>query len=210
MVVKCKNGHWYDPNMHRTCPHCKRASEQLRLTLDDVEEDDKTVSIADVDVSLGEQLEALDILHSTETNGNQVQAEIKSEQQEEDRTISFGFFGMDSEQPPVTGWLVCIQGAQRGSDFRLHSGKNFLGRSPSMDIVLADDKTVSRDKHCSVVYDPKGNHFYLAPEKGNIVLRNGNMVERAEILHERDTLQLGETILQFIPFCQEDITWEEE
>lgn len=97
MVVKCKNGHWYDPNMHRTCPHCKRASEQLRLTLDDVEEDDKTVSIADVDVSLGEQLEALDILHSTETNGNQVQAEIKSEQQEEDRTISFGFFGMDSE-----------------------------------------------------------------------------------------------------------------
>ena len=106
MVVKCKNGHWYDPNMHRTCPHCKRASEQLRLTLDDVEEDDKTVSIADVDVSLGEQLEALDILHSTETNGNQVQAEIKSEQQEEDRTISFGFFGMDSEQPPVTGWFV--------------------------------------------------------------------------------------------------------
>lgn len=210
MVVKCKNGHWYDPNMHRTCPHCKRASEQLRLTLDDVEEDDKTVSIADVDVSLGEQLEALDILHSTETNGNQVQAEIKSEQQEEDRTISFGFFGMDSEQPPVTGWLVCIQGAQRGSDFRLHSGKNFLGRSPSMDIVLADDKTVSRDKHCSVVYDPKENHFYLAPEKGNIVLRNGNMVERAEILQERDTLQLGETILQFIPFCQEDITWEEE
>ena len=210
MVVKCKNGHWYDPNMHRTCPHCKRASEQLRLTLDDVEEDDKTVSIADVDVSLGEQLEALDILHSTETNGNQVQAEIKSEQQEEDRTISFGFFGMDSEQPPVTGWLVCIQGAQRGSDFRLHSGKNFLGRSPSMDIVLADDKTVSRDKHCSVVYDPKGNHFYLAPEKGNIVLRNGNMVERAEILQERDTLQLEETILQFIPFCQEDITWEEE
>lgn len=210
MAVKCKNGHWYDPNMHRTCPHCKRASEQLRLTLDDVEEDDKTVSIADVDVSLGEQLEALDILHSTETNGNQVQAEIKNEQQEEDRTISFGFFGMDSEQPPVTGWLVCIQGAQRGSDFRLHSGKNFLGRSPSMDIVLADDKTVSRDKHCSVVYDPKGNHFYLAPEKGNIVLRNGNMVERAEILQERDTLQLGETILQFIPFCQEDITWEEE
>ena len=210
MVVKCKNGHWYDPNMHRTCPHCKRASEQLRLTLDDVEEDDKPASIADVDVSLGEQLEALDILHSTETNGNQLQAEIKSEQQEEDRTISFGFFGMDSEQPPVTGWLVCIQGAQRGSDFRLHSGKNFLGRSPSMDIVLADDKTVSRDKHCSVVYDPKGNHFYLAPEKGNIVLRNGNMVERAEILQERDTLQLGETILQFIPFCQEDITWEEE
>ena len=50
----------------------------------------------------------------------------------------------------------------------------------------------------------------MAPEKENIVLRNGNMVERAEILQERDTLQLGETILQFIPFCQEDITWEEE
>ena len=177
-----------------------------KTKLEDVAEGD-TIAIPNDTTN---EARALLLLHSTETNGNQVQAEIKSEQQEEDRTISFGFFGMDSEQPPVTGWLVCIQGAQRGSDFRLHSGKNFLGRSPSMDIVLADDKTVSRDKHCSVVYDPKGNHFYLAPEKGNIVLRNGNMVERAEILQERDTLQLGETILQFIPFCQEDITWEEE
>lgn len=210
MAVKCKNGHWYDPNMHRTCPHCKRASEQLRLTLDDVKEDDKTVSIADVDVSLGEQLDTLDALHRTEVNNGMIQPQEKNEQEEEDRTISFGFFGMDNDLPPVTGWLVCIQGDQRGSDYRLHSGKNFLGRSPSMDVVLADDKSVSRDKHCSVVYDPKGNHFYLTPEKGNVVLRNGKLVEKAEKLQERDTLQLGETILQFIPFCQEDITWEEK
>ena len=56
MAVKCSNGHWYDPKMYKSCPHCKRAGEQLSISLDDVEEDDKTVSIAEVDISLGEQI----------------------------------------------------------------------------------------------------------------------------------------------------------
>lgn len=43
MAVKCSNGHWYDPKMYKSCPHCKRAGEQLSISLDDVEEDDKTV-----------------------------------------------------------------------------------------------------------------------------------------------------------------------
>ena len=56
MAVKCKNGHWYDPNVFRSCPHCKKKNETLSLMVDNVEEDDKTVSIMDADLSLGEQL----------------------------------------------------------------------------------------------------------------------------------------------------------
>ena len=55
MAVKCKNGHWYDPNVFRSCPHCKKKNETLSLMVDNVEEDDKTVSIMDADLSLGEQ-----------------------------------------------------------------------------------------------------------------------------------------------------------
>lgn len=53
MAVKCKNGHWYDPNVFRSCPHCKKKNETLSLMVDNVEEDDKTVSIMDADLSLG-------------------------------------------------------------------------------------------------------------------------------------------------------------
>lgn len=34
MAVKCKNGHWYDPNVFRSCPHCKKKNETLSLMVD--------------------------------------------------------------------------------------------------------------------------------------------------------------------------------
>src|SRR5262249_26846325 len=30
---------------------------------------------------------------------------------------------------PVVGWLVCVEGPDKGRDFRIHSEKNFIGRS---------------------------------------------------------------------------------
>lgn len=201
MAIKCKNGHWYDPNMYKNCPHCKRAGEQLRLTLDDVQEDDRTVSIADVDVSLGEQLELV--------VGKDVGSlpDQEEEQEDTDRTVSFGFWGLRGDKP-VTGWLVCMSGDEKGQDYRLHAGRNFIGRGASMDVALIEDKSVARQRHCSVIYEPKGNVFYLMPEQGNIVYYNGEMTEGIKILKTGDSIRIGETSLIFIPFCQEGITWE--
>lgn len=213
MVTKCKNGHWYDPNVYRTCPHCKRNSEKLSLTLDDVEEDDRTISIAEIDVSLGEQLGQI--------VGESVSQGVNNDisfgnmggvggDDDDDRTISFGFFGVAAAIQPVAGWVVCLTGGERGKDYRLHSGKNFVGRGTSMDVVLVDDKSISRDRHCSITYDPKGNTFYLSPEEGNVVSLNGEVIEKAERLNGEDKITLGETELLFIPYCKEERKWEAE
>ena len=115
MAVKCSNGHWYDPKMYKSCPHCKRAGEQLSISLDDVEEDDKTVSIAEVDISLGEQLGEI-IGGNFECAGNLMQPDMgemqESSSEDGDKTVSFGFFGV-TKKPPVTGWLVCINGDEK-------------------------------------------------------------------------------------------------
>lgn len=207
MAIKCKNGHWYDPNVYRSCPHCKRNNEKLSLMLDNVEEDDKTVSIADVDISLGQQLGEI----VGESVNNQISLDMPAGTygDDDDKTISFGFFGITGIQP-VTGWLVCLTGGEKGKDYRLHSGKNFIGRSNTMDVVLIDDKTISRDKHGSLTYDPKGNAFYLAPEGGNTVYLNGEMLETAQKLQTDDVITIGETDLVFIPYCKEDRKWEKE
>lgn len=215
MVTKCSNGHWYDPNVHKSCPHCKRAGEQLSIFVDNVEEDDKTVSIADVDVSLGEELGAIlggglqqntpaDMVMSTPTN---ISADDYDE--DNDKTISFGFFGVTAITP-VTGWLICLTGDEKGKDYRLHAGKNYIGRGTSMDVALIDDKTISRDKHCSLSYDPKGNRFYLSPEGGNIVSLNDEILEEATEIKDGDIVGLGDTKLAFVPYCKEERKWEEE
>lgn len=203
MVTKCKNGHWYDSNINRTCPHCSRNNEKLSLTLDNVEEDDKTVSIAEVDISLGEQLGQ--IIESPTGSGISYDR-VQAVETDDDRTISFGFFGVVGVQP-VTGWLVCLTGEERGKDFRLHSDKNFIGRAATMDIALIDDKSISRERHCSLTYDPKGNDFYLSPEGGNVVYHNGRVVEKAVRIRENDIIKLGETELCFVPYCKEDRQW---
>ena len=195
MAVKCSNGHWYDPKMYKSCPHCKRAGEQLSISLDDVEEDDKTVSIAEVDISLGEQLGEI-IGGNFESAGNLMQPDMgemqESSSEDGDKTVSFGFFGV-TKKPPVTGWLVCINGDEKGNDYRLHAGKNFVGRSQAMDVVLTDDKSISREKHCSVLYDPKGNEFYVTAEKSNIVYLNGDLVTEPHSLKLGDVIKVGET-----------------
>lgn len=207
MAVKCKNGHWYDPNVYRSCPHCKRNNEKLSLMLDNVEEDDKTVSIADVDISLGQQLGEI----VGEQAGGPLSLDIPggtSGGDDDDKTISFGFFGVTGLQP-VTGWLVCLNGGEKGKDFRLHTGKNFIGRSNTMDVVLVDDKSISRDKHGTVTYDPKGHEFYLSSENGNTIYLNGELLETAHRLAADDVITIGETDLVFIPYCKEERTWEE-
>lgn len=208
MAIKCKNGHWYDPNVYRSCPHCKRNNEKLSLMLDNVEEDDKTISIADVDISLGQQLGEI-VGESVSNAASLDMLGGMSTGDDDDKTISFGFFSVTGLQP-VTGWLVCLNGGEKGKDYRLHSGKNFVGRSNTMDVILIDDKSVSRDKHCTVTYDPKGNEFYLSPENGNTVYLNGEMMETAKKIKADDVITIGKTDLIFISYCKEDRTWEEK
>ena len=206
MIIKCENGHWYDANVNKSCPHCRRDSEKLSICLDDVEEDDRTISIAEVDLSLGEELGAI----IGDSINNRIPDFADAGNTEDgDKTISFGFFGM-MELPPVTGWLVCMTGSEQGKDYRLHTGKNFVGRSTAMDVVLIDDKTISREKHCSVVYDPKGNVFYVSSENGNLTYVNNVMIESPVKLMSGDQITIGETKLIFISFCEEGRTWESE
>lgn len=204
MITRCNNGHWYDTTTNKTCPHCKQESEKLSIRLNDLEEDDRTISITEVDLSLGEELGA--IIGNSIGSITPPPMESIGEDEDGDKTVSFGFFGVTSIQP-VTGWLVCMNGDESGKDFRLHSGKNFVGRGASMDVMLVDDKTISRDKHCSVAYDPKGNLFFVSPEGGNIVYLNEEIIEEPKKLTEGDEIKIGETILRFVPFCKEDMTW---
>lgn len=204
MIKKCSNGHWYDASVNKACPHCKQESEKLKIGLNDVEEDDHTISIAEAGLSLGDELSAV-IGSAAGISIN----EAADFEYDDDKTISFGFFGMGDVQP-VTGWLVCMTGEERGKDYRLHMGKNFIGRSPAMDVVLVDDKTISREKHCSVIYDPKEDMFYLSTEGSNFVYLNEELLETAKELKENDKIRIGHTTLIFIPFSRGKRRWEEE
>jgi hypothetical protein len=109
---------------------------------------------------------------------------------------------------PVVGWLVCLEGPDKGRDYRLHSEKNFIGRSSSMDVSIAGDDSISREKHAAVSFEPKKKAFWLLPgDSSGLVYRNEEVVNGPIELHARDVIELGRTKLIFFPFCDDQFQW---
>lgn len=55
---------------------------------------------------------------------------------DDDDSVTIGFGG-SSGKSEVVGWVVCIEGSDKGTGFPLKTGRNFIGRNANQDIVLA-------------------------------------------------------------------------
>ena len=115
-----------------------------------------------------------------------------------------------SAAQPVVGWLVGLNGLYRGRIFELKAGRNFIGRSPDMEIMLSDDNAVSFSRHASVIYEPNTRVFIAqAGESNGLVYVNGEMVLNSRQLSVYDKVTVGNTKLLFFPLCSEGFAWED-
>ncbi|MCI8379627.1 MAG: FHA domain-containing protein [Lachnospiraceae bacterium] len=116
-----------------------------------------------------------------------------------------------SVSTPCVGWLVVTKGMHLGQDFRLKVGKNFIGRDSQMDIVLDGDKSVSRNRHAVVVYEPKQHMYLVQPgESSELVYLNDDVVLNPMKLSAYDVITVGEVNMLFMPLCGEKFNWTDE
>lgn len=109
---------------------------------------------------------------------------------------------------PCVGWLIAISGEHLGTDFRLKVGKNFIGRSMNNDIALTNDKSVSRERHAIVVYEPKLHMYLVQPgEASTLVYMNNDVVLTPVKLQPYDMITVGEVNLLFMPLCGDRFNW---
>jgi hypothetical protein len=99
------------------------------------------------------------------------------------------------KRAPVVGWLVAMNGTQKGEDFRLRDGKNTLGSEPGAEILVQDPAVSSR--HASINY--KDGKFVIT----DLDSTNGTFVNDAEEavsridLKDNDLIRVGETTFKF-------------
>lgn len=141
-----------------------------------------------------------------------VPANLNGESETKSQTGS-GRSGCTSAAPaafnPVTGWLVCIKGPNKGMDFRIHSQNNHIGRAKHMDICIPGDPTISSERAATLIYDYKGKQFLIAAGTGlTLTYRNGEIVTGSAILKAYDVINIGDTDLLFIPLCGEQFDWK--
>ena len=130
--------------------------------------------------------------------------------QDADPEKTVGIIKKEIGMDPAVGFLVCIAGPNRGRDYKLIAGRNFIGRAAAMDVALTDDDTVSRESHALVTYDVKHNKFSLSPGQGRgITYCNDEQVELVQPLKAYDIIEVGKSQLLFLPLCGENFQWNE-
>ncbi|MDR1017548.1 MAG: FHA domain-containing protein [Lachnospiraceae bacterium] len=215
-LVRCNQGHYYDSDKYASCPHCNGMMANNDVTVGIVpnaEEDAVTEALTEsyAQTVLPESNVVQQSAPVSDLAAAVQQATVGADtvSEDDDKTVSYYEGDFEKGVDPVVGWLVCVEGKNKGKDYRLKAGRNFIGRSANMDVRIADDSSVSRDRHAIVVYEPKQHMFLLQPgESKELSYLNGNVILTPVPVQKNDILTVGDTKLMFFPCCDETFNWD--
>lgn len=223
-IVRCSKGHFYDSEENATCPMCAAEAARNKNPIGNNVLPDGIIGTSyfddgntpsptmPVDPNGGkvqgyQPTVSADYQHAQSSSNGNMGAYPKTEpispvaaSSEESTTFD-----------PVVGWLVCIEGATKGTDYRIHSQNNYIGRSARMDISIPEDSHISAENSAIIAYDNEDRTFYFGPGSGrNIVRVNGKPALSVEKIEAYDVLTIGTTKLLFVPLCGDRFDWNEK
>lgn len=229
--ISCGKGHYYNPEEHVTCPQCAREGtvQTGEFSADGM---GPTEPVGDFQTEGFDTIGGTEPIGATEPIGGYASggdtapngplnttffADPGPVQGYEPTTFVSPEFtstvpgSQQARIQPVVGWLVCISGAAKGRDFRVHSQYNYIGRARHMDICIEGDTTISSENAAILAYDDQQKIFFFAPGQGrNLVRVNGRAVLNTVELQAYDKLTIGKTTLLFMPLCGERFDWNEQ
>ena len=112
---------------------------------------------------------------------------LVEEMEDDDKTMAY--WSKDVNIDPVDGWLTCIDGAEKGKDFRIVSERNY----------------------CSISYNPKKRIFMITPGQANglIYIDNEALYDTRE-LKAYNLIEIGDSKFIFVNLCGENFDWNKE
>lgn len=233
-LTKCNKGHYYDGDKYSSCPFCSGAGpagDSVTLAAG-VPSSDVTVSMPS-GIPSDDSVTMMNASFDDPVTQKSVQTGVTGEYASNipdfsgiassaplpsDDAVTQSHYRpmMDAiaEQPvstePVVGWLVCTSGQYFGRSFPLKAGRNFVGRSPQMDVCLSGENSVSRDRHAVIIYEPRGRMFIAQPgDARELFYLNDKVVLDNERLSPYDEISIGKVNMLLIPFCTEKFAWED-
>jgi FHA domain-containing protein len=109
----------------------------------------------------------------------------------------------------VVGWLIGLNGVNRGESYPVRIGRNVLGRDRRSDIIVSDEQASSH--HADLVFRPEERRFILMDHNST----NGTYVNEMEIeprkdLSGKDVIRIGSQKFLFIPLIHDGFYWDDE
>jgi len=189
--ARCPYGHFYNADRYSECPVCSPGA---------------------VPAPQSERKSYSDEFPVTELISNTLHPDnipgTPDDDPEDQMTMVISNVPAGSE--PVVGWLVCVKGGYFGQSFCLKAGNNRIGRAADMDVQLALEASVSRNRHCLITFDPSRQAFYIQQGDGRgITYLNGEIVMAPAKMEPGDRVGIGEAEFLFIPLCTGGFRWED-
>ncbi len=214
----CPNGHRYDDQRNDECPICSRSRfHDMDSTIDAYGFGSNGSRLpqhpfpeTELDATIGAYgFSAASAYSPAPPSAGQAGRPLPLDFSNNDDgpTISAFNYGEKKSFSPVAGWLVCIEGPEKGRDFRLYTGRNFAGRSASMQINIADDPKINRDGHFSIVFDPESKSWFIVPGAGTVTYLDGALLDGAKTLRDMARIKAGDSLFCLRSFCGEEFCW---
>lgn len=210
-MQQCPNGHLYDDAKNSSCPYCSNGNSI-----------NVTVPLSDTNAQMGgnafPQTTPLDGFATPEYTAPQPEVAHAPIQNDFPATAPVGEqFAATTYKDDIVnengivevrGWLVCLEGAKRGEDFKIRGEKNTIGRGNGNDIKLDFDSTISKGVNAIISYDVRNNKFFifLGESKNNIYVNNQMLMTPIE-LKDYDIIEIGTTKMIFRSLCNETFNW---
>lgn len=233
MKRTCSMGHLYDADIYASCPYCNKGTHAIFFGADGADTGrtaapsgyqggDSFRTAAPSGYQGGAAQPAVDCgptvdpynagaQQNSDPGKTQMPESMRRRMEQEKAEKTVGTFKKKYGIDPVVGWLVCIEGPDRGKDYRLYSRINTIGRDESNDVVLEKEQTVSQKNHVRLGYDSKHNVFTMIPGDGrNMVYLNDSPLYVPQVLNAYDIIEIGDTKLIFQPLCSDQFRWTEE
>lgn len=224
-IVRCSKGHFYDSEENATCPMCAAEAARNKNPIGN-----NILPDGIIGTSYFDDGNTPSPTLPVDPNGGKVQPyqpTVSAGLQDTQSNDNGGMGAFPKTMPltpptflseenattfdPVVGWLVCIEGSTKGTDYRIHSQNNYIGRSARMDISIPEDSHISAENSAIIAYDNEDRTFYFGPCSGrNIVRVNGKPALSVEKIEAYDVLTIGTTKLLFVPLCGDRFDWNEK
>ena len=223
-IVRCSKGHFYDSEENATCPMCAAEAARNKNPIGN-----NVLPDGIIGTSYFDDGNTPSPTLPVDPNGGKVQGyqpTVSADYQHVQSSSNGNMGAYPKTEPispvaasneesttfdPVVGWLVCIEGATKGTDYRIHSQNNYIGRSARMDISIPEDSHISAENSAIIAYDNEDRTFYFGPGSGrNIVRVNGKPALSVEKIEAYDVLTIGTTKLLFVPLCGDRFDWNEK
>lgn len=208
-IVRCEKGHFYDADANTSCPQCAVESGAGYGATKPVFPQGSMGDYGATQPAMGIEMGETQPVNTDDMFDGAGFGGGMGVEDYDDATQPVNMGGIEGFTP-VTGWLVCVDGPDRGTDYKIRAGYNYIGRSEDMDICIRGDQKIGRERHAMLAYDQEERVFFFGPADGKSIVRlNGKMVMTPTEMKPHDEITIGATKLMFIPLCGEKFDWNE-